>query len=70
MIPLAPNWLQRLAQADQRGPGGLFCGVRPTRSRHAEERWGSAELKMPQVYKLLDERRTHEGADAIETLST
>lgn len=48
--------------------GRAVCSAEfePTRSRHAEERWGSAELNMLQVYKLLDERRAHEGADAVE----
>ena len=52
-----------------KGPRGLFCG---DFDRHdpasAEDRWGAVESKMPQVYKLLDERRAHDDADAVETI--
>lgn len=69
-------WHQKISVYDRdkhaiysKGPGGLFCGEFDQHDpATAEERWGAVESKMPRVYKLLDERRAHEDAAAVETL--
>lgn len=52
-----------------KGPGGIFHTYLDKHDPwSAEERWGEIESHVPRVYKLIDERRLLDDAEAVDVL--